>query len=437
MSTQRQNSSGRSIYRHLLVGLVAGGILVGGLGFWARGTELAGAVIATGVVVVESDVKKVQHTTGGSVGELNVHDGDHVNAGDVLVRLDDTQPKANLAVFTKSLDELYARQARLEAENSSANSITLPDELLAQETTDPVVAHLLEGERRLFDLRLQARNGQKAQLRERTSQLREELNGLAEQIEAKTQEIALIQEELKGVLDLWDKKLVPFSRVTALKRDAARLVGERGELIASKASTGGKISEVELQIIQVDEDARSKAAEELSDARAKISEMSERKISAEDQLKHIDIRAPQTGRVHQLTLHTVGGVITPGETIMLIVPENDVLSVEAKVSPNDIDQLRANQLALLRFSAFNQRTTPQINGTIGWISAEITQDQHSGTPYYTVHIAVPEAEIERLHGLKIIPGMPVEAFIQTESRTVLSYLLKPFTDQLMRTFRES
>ena len=431
------NRSHRSIYRHLLAGVVVVGILVAGVGFWARRTELAGAVIAPGIVVVEFDIKKVQHPTGGIVGELNVHDGDRVNAGDVLVRLDSTQTQANLAVFTKSLDELNARKGRLEAEKSSASSISFSDELLARETSDPVVAHLLEGERKLFDLRLKAREGQKAQLRERISQLHEELNGLDEQIKAKTQEIALIQQELQGVEDLWNKHLVPFTRLTALQRDAARLDGERGELIASKASTAGKISEVELQIIQVDEDARSKAAEELSDARAKISETSERKIAAEDQLKHIDIRAPQTGRVHQLTLHTVGGVIGPGETIMLIVPENDVLSVDAKVSPNDIDQLRGKQSVLLRFSAFSQRTTPQINGTISWISPEITQDEHSATSYYTVHIAVPQAEIDRLHGLKIVPGMPVETFVQTESRTVLTFLLKPFKDQLMRTFRES
>ena len=437
MTETSRNRSSRSMYRHLLVGLLVVGALVFGLGFWARGTELAGAVIASGAVVVESDLKKVQHPIGGVVDELNVHDGDHVNAGDVLVRLDGTQAKANLAVFTKSLDELCARRARLEAERNSLNSLGFPDDLLANEATDPVVAHLLDGERRLFDLHQQALNGKKAQLRERGSQLHEEVTGLAQQIDAKTQEIALIQEELKGVLDLWSKQLVPITRVTSLKRDAARLDGELGELIASKASTEGKISEMELEIIQVDDDARSKAAEELSDVRGKISELSERKIAAEDQLKHIDIRAPQTGRVHQLTVHTVGGVVGPGETIMEIVPENDTLSVDAKVSPNDIDQLRANQSVLLRFSAFDQRTTPQINGTVAWISAEITQDQRSATAYYTAHIAVPEAEINRLRGLKVIPGMPVEAFIQTGNRTVLSYLLKPFSDQLMRTFRES
>jgi HlyD family secretion protein len=437
MNASQLSRSRESIYRHLLVGLAIACCLIVGLGFWVGGTELAGAVIAPGVVVVESDVKKVQHPTGGIVGELNVHDGDHVNAGDVLVRLDDTQTKANLAVFTRSLDELMARQARLEAEKSSATSIDFPSGLLEREATDRVVAHLLEGERKLFELRLEALEGQKAQLHQRISQLREELNGLAEQIDAKTQEIDLIQEELKGVLDLWDKHLIPFTRVTELKRDAARLDGERGELIASKASTAGKISEIELQIIQVDEEARSKAAEELSDVRAKIAEISERKIAAEDQLKHIDIRAPQTGRVHQLTLHTIGGVIAAGETIMLIVPENDVLSVDAEVSPKDIDQLHANQPVLLRFSAFSQRTTPQINGTISWVSPEITQDKNSGKSYYTAHVIVPQSEINRLKGLKIIPGMPVEAFAQTESRTVLTFLLKPFRDQLMRTFRES
>ena len=437
MTTPPQNRSQREIRRHLLVATVVAVALLAGFAGWARNTELAGAVIATGVVVVESDVKKVQHPTGGIVGELNVRDGDHVNVGDVVVRLDETQTKASLAVITRSLDELGARQARLEAEKESGESIHFPDDLLAREAGEAEVAHLLEGERKLFGLRLEARAGQKAQLHERASQLREEVNGLTEQIEAKTQEIALIQEELVGVLDLWSKKLITFARVTSLKRDAARLDGECGQLIASKASTSGKISETELQIIQIDDDARSKAAEELSDVRAKISELSERKIAAQDQLKHVEIRSPQTGRVHQLSVHTVGGVVMPGDTIMLIVPENDALSIEAKVLPNDIDQLRPDQLATLRFSAFNQRTTPQLNGTISWISAELTQDQHTGASYYTAHIAVSDTEIVGLRGLKIVPGMPVEVFIQTESRTVLSYLLKPLTDQVMRTFRES
>ena len=323
-----------------------------------------------------------------------------------MVRLDATQTKANFAVFSKSLDELGARQARLEAEKNGADSIRFPDELLVREKSDPEVAHILEGERKLFDLRSEARRGQKSQLRERASQLREEVSGLTEQIEAKTQEIALIEEELKGVMELWKKQLIPFTRVTSLKRDAARLDGERGQLIASKASTAGKISEVELQIIQVDDDARSKVAEELSDVRAKIAELSEREIAAEDQLKHIDIRAPQTGHVHELAVHTIGQVITPGEKIMLIVPDNDALSIEAKVSPNDIDQLRPDQPALLRFSAFNMRTTPEVTGTISWISPDVTKDERTGASYYKLRIAVSNAELARLKDLKIVPGCP-------------------------------
>jgi HlyD family secretion protein len=431
-----QNPSRRSIRRHLLVGTVVVLFLIAGLGRWAWTTELAGAVIAPGVVVVDSDVKKVQHPTGGVVGAINVRDDDYVSAGEVVVRLDETQTKANVAVFSKSLDELRARKARLEAEKDSAESIRFPDALLARETGDPEVAHILQGERKLFSLRLEARKGQKSQLRERVTQLEEEIKGLTEQIQAKTQEISLIEKELEGVLELWQKKLVPFTRVTALQRDAARLDGERGELIASKASAGGKIAEVKLQIIQVDDDARSKVAEELSDVRAKIAELSERKIAAEDQLQRVDIRAPQTGRVHELTVHTLGQVIGPGETIMLIVPDNDALGIEAKVSPKDVDQLRAEQPVVLRFSAFNQRTTPEINGHVSWIAPDITEDEKSGASFYTVRVAVPDAEFARLKGLEIVPGMPVEAFFQTGSRTALSYFLKPLSDQVMRTFRE-
>jgi membrane fusion protein, type I secretion system len=435
--TPAPSPSRHSIRRHLLLGACIAGLLVAAIGGWAGTTELSGAVIAPGVVVVESNVKKVQHPTGGIVGELRVGDDQRVNEGDVLLRLDETQTRANLAVFTKSLDELYARQARLEAEKDGAEGVQFSEDLLAREATDPEVAHVLAGERKLLSLRLEASNGQKAQLKERIAQLKEQVSGISEQIEAKAEESALIKEELKGVLDLWKKQLIQINRVTSLKRDAARLGGERGQLIAAKAEAGGKTSEIELQILQIDQDIRSKAAQELSEVRAKISELSERKIAAEDQLKHIDIRAPQTGRVHELTVHTVGGVITPGETIMLIVPDNDTLSVQAKVSPNDIDELSPNQPVHLRFSAFNFRTTPELNGKVNWIGADQIEDKQTGTAHYLVRIGVPTSELARLKGLRIIPGMPVEAFIQTESQTALTYLLKPLTDQVMRAFRES
>ena len=421
---------------HILIIVAVAVLLVAGIGGWAAKTEFSGAVIASGQVTVDSNVKKVQHPTGGVVAELLIRDGQSVEEGEVLIRLDETQTKANLAVLTKSLDELYARRARLEAEKNGAAAISFPEDPLDREANDAVVAHLLEGERKLFSLRVNARNGQKAQLKERIAQLDKELSGLAEQIEAKSEEVTLIEEELKGVLELWKKQLIQITRVTALKRDAARLKGERGQLIASKASTSGKINETELQIIQIDEDLRSKVAEELSDVRAKISELSERKIAAEDQLKHIDIRAPQTGHVHQLTVHTLGGVIAPGEQIMLIVPEADALTIEVKVQPHDIDQIRIGQPANIRLVAFNQQTTPEFTGQVSHVSADVSEDAKTDLRFYTVRIAVPENTIPRLEGVRLVPGMPADVFIQTSSRTVISFLLRPLWDQISRAFRE-
>lgn len=435
--TRTHNASRQSIKRHLLLGLAAAGLLIGGVAGWGGTAELSGAVIASGVVVVDSEVQKVEHPTGGIVGELLVRNDQHVEAGDVVVRLDETQTKANLAVYTKSLDELRARHARLEAEKDGAETIQFPDDLLAREANDAQLARVLKGERKLFELRRDARNGQKAQLRERASQLRLVTEGLSEQIEAKEEEISLIESELEGVLDLWAKKLIAITRMNALKRDAARLGGERGQLIASRAETGGKIAEVELSVIQIDQDLRSAVAEELSSVRAKITELSERKIAAEDQLKHIDIRAPQTGRVHELVVHTVGEVITEGETIMLIVPDDEALGIRAKISPNDVDDLRPGQPARLRFSAFNMTTTPEINGTVSWIAADQTEDERTGETYYTIRVAASDGELARLAGSEVIPGMLVEVFIQTKSRTMLSYLTKPLVDQAMRMFRES
>jgi HlyD family secretion protein len=378
----------------------------------------------------------VQHPTGGIVGELHVRDGDRVKAGDILVRLDDTVTRANLAIVTKGLDELTARKARLEAERDGQQDLTFPHDLL-QRSSDPQVAHVMEGESKLFELRRSARMGQKAQLRQRIDQLGELTTGLMLQERAKAQEIVLIQRELQGAQKLWKQKLMPISKLTSLEREATRVEGERGQLVASIAQSKEKTSETELQIIQIDRDLASEVGKDLREAEGKIGELVERKVSAEDLLKRIDIRAPQDGTVHQLTVHTVGGVIAAsGEAIMLIVPDGDSLAVEAKVAPQDIDQLRLGHKAVLRFSAFNQRTTPEINGKVSRISADVTADQRTGLSYYTIRIALTPEEIARLGNVKLVPGMPVEAFIQTGDRNVLSYLVKPLHDQITRAFRE-
>jgi HlyD family secretion protein len=425
----------QSIRRNLLV---SGGLaltLVGTGGVWATTTELSGAVIAQGQLIVESNVKKVQHPTGGVVGELRVREGDHVNAGDIVLRLDETQTRANLAIYTKGLDEFNARKAREEAERDGADEIVFPDELTAR-IAEPSVERLLKGEEKLFRTRRAALEGKKSQLREKIAQAREEIVGYSSQVKGKENESHWIREELVGVRELFAKHLVQFTRLTALERDGARLEGERGYLIAAIAQANGKITETELQILQVDQDMRTEVGKDLADLRGKISEYEERKIAAMDQLKRIDLRAPQNGIVNQLDVHTVGGVVTPGQAVMSIVPDADVLNIEAKVQPQDIDQLRIGQAALLRFSAFNSRTTPELNGTIIFISPDVSTDQKTGAPFYVVRVRVSENEIARLEGLRLMAGMPVEAFFLTTKRTALSYVMRPFSDQLHRAFRE-
>jgi HlyD family secretion protein len=425
----------RSIRSHLIIGLVVVLLLAGGLGGWASTAQISGALIAPGSVVVDSNVKKVQHPTGGVVGELRARDGDVVKAGDVVVRLDDTVTKAGLAIVTKNLNGLWARAARLEAEQRSAERITFPTVLLEQ-IADDEVKNVIASETKLFNVRLSSRTGQKAQLRERVAQLNEEINGLAAQQAAKAREIELIEKELIGVRGLYNQQLVQLSRLTVLERDAARLAGERAQFMAARAQAKGKITETELQILQIDKDLVSEVSKDLRETNDKIGEFVERKVTAEDQLRRIDIRAPQDGMVLQSTVHTVGGVITAGDAIMLIVPQADNLSVEARVNPQDIDQLQIGQKTLLRLSAFNQRTTPELNGIVSRVSPDTTTDQRTGQSYYTIRISMPPSEIARLGDVRLIPGMPVEAFVQTGDRTMLAYLAKPLNDQLMRAFRE-
>ena len=424
-----------SIRRHIIAGSVIVGVLAIGFGGWASTAELSGALIAQGTIVVDSNIKKVQHPTGGVVGEVRVHDGDRVKAGDILVRLDETVTRANLAIVTKSLIELYARKARLGAERDGVDTVAMPPELKDQ-ADDPDVKAALDSERKLFDLRRTARLGQKDQLRERIKQLQEQISGLVAQQDAKSKEISFVDQELSGVRELWQKNLVQLNRLTSLERDEARVEGERGQLVASAAEAKGRIAEIQLQILNIDQESSSDVAKELRETDSKIGEAVERKVTAEDQLKRIDIRAPQDGVVFQSTANTVGGVIAAGDPIMMIVPESDKLSVEVKVEPKDIDQVAIGQPVVLRFSAFNQRTTPELNGSVTRIGADTSNDQRTGQSYYLVRIGIEPSELDRLGPVKLTPGMPVESFIQTGKQTLVSYLVKPLHDQLMRSMRE-
>ncbi len=415
-------------------------LLVGGFGGWAATSEMAGAVISRGTVVVESNVKKVQHLTGGVVGKIFVQDGDKVEAGQVLVRLDDTVTRSTLGVVQSQLDEYLARQARLLAERDGAPAIVFPDEITAR-SREPSVAAAMAGEEKLFEARQTARHGQRAQLRERVAQSNEEIRGLQAQQDSKTQEVKYISQELAGVNELYAKNLVPLSRLNGLQRDKARIEGEQGQYVAEIARARGKISETELQILQLDQDFRTDVLKDLREAEGKIAELRERVTAAQDQLKRVDIRAPQAGIVNQLSVHTVGGVISPGETIMQIVPRADALVVESKIAPQDIDQVSVGTDVIVRILAGDQRTMPDLKGKLMLVSADLTHDapvagQPEAPAYYLARVSLPAHEVKRLGDIKLIPGMPAEVFIQTYARTPLQYLLKPLREQIARTFRE-
>jgi HlyD family secretion protein len=424
-----------SLRRHIWAVTIASIILIFGLGGWATTMEFSGAVIAAGQLVVETNVKKVQHPTGGVIGELRVRDGSEVQAGDIIARLDETQTRANLSIVMKALDDLGARQAREQAERDGLDLIRFPQSLLDR-MDNPDVSEAVTGERKQFETRLLGRTGQRSQLKERIVQLHEETTGYEAQIGSKIKQVEWITKELEGVNKLWLQNLIPYTRVTSLEREKERLEGERGQLVASIAQSKGKIAEIEIQILQIDQDMRTEVGKDLADIRGKIAELVEKKVAAEDQLKRVDIRAPQSGFVHQLTVHTVGGVVAPGEQMMLIVPSVDVLNVEAKIQPQDVDQVYIGQAAIVRFSSFSQRTTPELNGVVKQISADVSEDQKTGARFYTLRISVPEDELKRLGNLKLIPGMPVEAFVQTTPRTVFTFLTKSLGDQIALAFRE-
>lgn len=425
----------RSIRRHLAAGLAMAVLLAGGVGGWAATTELSGAVVASGHFVVDSYAKKVQHPKGGIVGEIRVQEGDTVKAGEVVLRLDATQTHANLAIVTKRLIELQARLARLEAERDDRETIAFPQDLGAgRENADAAAA--IRGETRLFEFRRASRDARKAQLAERITQYEHEIDGLKAQETAYAGGLAVLRAEIASQELLHDKGVVSVQRLNSLKTQAATYDGERGEKVAYQAQTQGKITETRLQILSIDQDMKAEVGRELREIQGQVGEYIERKVAAEDELKRIDILAPQSGTVHQLAVHTVGGVINPAETIMLVIPKGDDLALDVRIVPKDIDQIRPGHRAVLRLSAFNQRTTPELSGYVARIAADLTTDEKTGLSFYLVRISVPHSELARLGDLALVPGMPAEAMIQTGERTALSYLVKPLSDQINRAFRE-
>lgn len=425
----------RSIRLHLAVGVALVVTLGGVFGGWAAVTPLAGAVVARGSLVVDGSVKRVQHLLGGSVTAILVKEGDRVTAGQLLVKLDSTVARTNLQIVTKRLDEARAREARALSERDALFEISFPSTLTAREG-EPDVASVMAGERSNFRIRREALEGQKAQLKGKTEDLEQATAGLRERAKASAEKVSLLNEEIANIEPLLLKKLVTNSRVLALKRDRAESMGDDAEVAFKLSETSGEIQSLKRQLAQLDFDTRAEASRELGELRVQIAEQEERSAAAVDELSRIDIRAPLGGIVNDLSIHTVGGVVKPGETIMDIVPLDDQLLVEVKISPADINDIYRGQSAKLRFSGLNIRTTPEVQGELVLVSSDISEDPRTGQRYYSTRIRIKPGQVERLGDIPLIPGMPVEVFVETVERTVMSYLVQPLSDQVARAFKD-
>jgi len=413
------------ISSRVVMSAVLAGILIVGVGGWAAQAKLAGAVITSGFVVVPEQVKTIQHRDGGIVSEIRVANGDAVRQGDILLRLDDTQTRVELTIIETQLQQLLAMQARLRAERDDLASIDFGKDLPAS---------IAAGEAKLFQENRRMLASQREQLRLQVDQLDEQMRGFTAQSEANDREGEIIDQELQKLDRLLAKGLVPISQKRDLLRQKARAEGTRGELAAKGAEVLGRISELNVKLLSIDQEARKEAQGTILEIEAKLAELRERAIAASDRMTRMDVRAPVDGLVYDLQIHTIGGIITPGATVMSIVPQSDELKVEIRVPPVDIDRVAVGQQARLRFTAFNQRTTPELTGQVDVVAAATITDRATGQPYYLASIAL--TDIEKLKHNKLMPGMPVEVFVQTDERTVISYITKPFTDQMMKAFRE-
>ena len=428
-------SPAKSIRRYQLAGGLGILVVLGSIGAWASFSSISGAVIAPGTIVVESSTKRIQHREGGIVAEILVQEGDPVEAGALLLRLDSTDAQAELSILESARLELLAKSARLRAERDFSTQIDFDDDLLFR-GDDPTVTALMLGQRRLLQTQNAAIQGRLDQLDQRIEQYGEEIKGLTAQQASKQAQIGFITEEQNDIASLISRGLVPKSRVLSLQREQARLGGEAGQLSSEIARVSGRISETRLQAIQITDDFRAKALDELRDAEARLSEYRERRNAVSARLRRTDIVAPRAGQVLDLSVTTIGAVLAPGETVMQLVPRGDQLVVEARVRPQDIDRISISQSALLLFPNADSRLTPQIRGEVTRISADLNQPNADTPPFYKVRLTLAEAEEAKLGSLVLKPGMPVEAFLQTGDRSPMNYFLKPFSDQLQHAFRE-
>jgi HlyD family secretion protein len=431
--TKQSFSSGRP----LLFGSLALAILVGGFGSWSLFTQLSGAIISPGRIEVEQNRQVIQHPDGGVVAELTVKEGDHVQIDQVLVRLDDTELRSRLAITEGQLFELMARRGRLDAERDGLSFSTYDPELVAVATENDDVKSLMDGQTRLLEARVGTLAQQVDQLGKRKGQISSQIEGIEAQQIALNEQLALIQRELADQQSLLDRGLAQAARVLGLQREQSRLSGQVGELTAQKAQAEGRITEIDIEILQLGSSRREEAISNLRDIQYRELELAEQRRALLEQMSRLDIRSPVSGIVYDMTVFATRAVIRAAEPLLFIVPQDRPLVIKSNVETINVDQVFPGQPVVLRFSALDQRTTPELNGSVTQLSADAFTDERTGQSYYKAEIALAPGELARLpEGVTLVPGMPVEAFIRTADRTPMEYLLKPFTDYLAKAFRE-
>lgn len=419
----------------VIFGLLTFLLLFGAGGTWVATANIAGAVVTSGSIAIQGRPKTVQHLEGGVVEAINVADGDLVKGGDVVIKLDSKLLLANLNVYTNRLQEAVATKNRLLAERGEEERVRPSASDLAELGLD-VDADVELAQQKLFEARRSTREGQRTQIEEQITQFENQIVGIKAQKTSFTKQIELLEEQMTGAKGLLKKGYTTESAVRDLKRQRAELDGQLGEIVASEAQVENSINEAEIQILQGKREFMQTVLTELTQTDLEIRDLAQQLQATQTQLERTDIRAPIDGMIHGLSVFTIGGVIGNGAPLMDIVPLHEDLDVEISVEPQFIDELYIGQPAGVRFSAFNQRTTPELTGTIKSVSPTTTTNEEQGVTYYIAKVNVPDEELEKLGNLKLIPGMPVEVFVKTKERTALNYLVKPLIDQVNRAFRE-
>ena len=418
----------------LILGFTALAFLIGGVGRWSVRTQIAGAIIASGMIVVENNRQVVQHPEGGVVGVIKVRDGDTVGAGDMLIQLDDTLLQSELSVAELQLVELGARRARLQAERDNAKAIRFSAELLV--LAGKAAQEQMEGQRQLFDARRLSLDKEQGQIAERIKQTSNQIDGVEAQLQALAIQQDLIHTDLIDQETLFAKGLVQAQRISTLRRESARLAGEIGKLRADTAQFRGQIAAFEIEALKLETNRREAAIQELRDIQFRELELAEQRRSLVERLERLEVRAPVSGIVYGSTVFAQKAVVQPGEPLLYVIPQDQPLIVSARVEAIHIDQVFVGQPATLRFTAFNQRLTPEVIGQVISISADILQDAVTGLNYYRVDLIPLTKELPKLEDQELLPGMPVEAYLRTDDRTPMSYLTKPLTDYFGRALRE-